>query len=623
MVSSSGALARGFLIAAPYWVGAVVLYLASFVFIGTSQLGITLHPSGLGLVLPALVAGAGGLLGAGSLRSVKNAVAVPVIRGTARAVIGVVVGIVVTALIAGAWIALESVTQANGQSPQSGVSLTPAERDLGWSLVALIPFYIGNIVCIGWSAALGGVLFSASPWHPVIYLGPIIGAIVGSLQLRRLPDRLEQGSYALAFALITGLIGIVTTPAITNGPSLLQTGWTSVLVALVVGGSAALVGPYLLGWKPIDTVANGSAMTWLVRPLLALWPREGLQPSDFIDSSPRMVIPVPRLGRTSAIVASVLVVLVAGGVFANVQLSARFSPEAAAVEYLQAQSRGDATSVWSMVSYEGSSASSTPLLSEDALRKMLTYAANTGLSNIRVRDSARQDDSNFLVNVLFTKSGQPTSIRLHVRRDTSRSNWLLYPSWRIVIPSSAVQITSFLHAGAITVDGFPTGLSDSSGRVEVIPGQHEVDLASTDIFDADHQIADAANDTSVTFKATLTSQATIAVQKAISDLFTRCASGQVIAPTNCPNSSYAFGDHQSSVHWSLVGDPTSAMQLSIADQLDTITASGQWKMHLTFDYWYDFDSAYVQHWNQDVSGYFNDTLHWNGSGFDITSQGGY
>jgi hypothetical protein len=79
-----------------------------------------------------------------------------------------------------------------------------------------------------------------------------------------------------------------------------------------------------------------------------------------------------------------------------------------------------------------------------------------------------------------------------------------------------------------------------------------------------------------------------------------------------------FGPVQCS--WNLIGDPTSGMQLSIADQLDTISATGQWKMHVSYDYSYDFDPGYVQHWDEDVNGSFDDTLRWNGSGFDITSQ---
>jgi hypothetical protein len=286
-------------------------------------------------------------------------------------------------------------------------------------------------------------------------------------------------------------------------------------------------------------------------------------------------------------------------------------------------SRDDVAAVWSTVSFEGTSITATPLLSEDALKKTLAYSANTDLKNIRISDSARQDDSNYTVTVGLTRDSHDTTMRIHVRRDNSRSNWVIYPFWKVVIPPSTIHITSFKNSGAITIDGIDSGLPDGGGAVEVIPGQHEVNLAATNIFDANTRVVDGTNDKSVTFTATLNARAGVAINQAISGLFAQCAASQQIAPANCPNSTFALGNHQVNVHWTLVGDPTSQMQLSIADAVDTITASGQWKMHVAYDYWWDFDSSYVQHWDEDVNGYFTDTLHWNGSGFDITAQSGY
>jgi hypothetical protein len=336
-------------------------------------------------------------------------------------------------------------------------------------------------------------------------------------------------------------------------------------------------------------------------------------------------VPLPslRLGRVHAVIAACLIALVAGGIAGNAQLSSRFSPDAAAVDYLVAQSHGDANLMYSMLTFEGSSATSTPLLTRDALSKMLSWGSNSDLHNIAISDSARVDDSNYLVTLQFTKAGQSKTTRLHVRRDTSRSNWVIYPAWKIVIAPSAIRITSFQHAGQLTIDGLDAGVSGTEGSVEVIPGEHDVALAATDIFEGDHQSVDAANDTNVTFTATLTVAATKAVNRAISDLFSHCAALEQVRPSECPNSTYAFGDHQSHIHWSLIGDPTAAMKLSIGDQVDTIKAQGDWKMHVSYDSWYDFDPQYVRHWDEDVSGYFDDTLHWNGSGFDIINQSGF
>lgn len=617
--STAIAVGRGLLIGAPYWVGALALYFPSQISLGNAQFGVSVSPSGFGLVIPALLVAGSGALGAWSIRSVRDPVVTSVVRGLGRATVAVVVGALATALIAGVWLGAQYLTHAPVSS--GGSSLSPAARDLGWSLLALVPFYLLNAMGIAWSATLGGVAFSDSPWHVVTYIGPAYGALMGAVQLRQRADRVEQAVFALAFAVGTGLIGAMTTPTIINGPSALPPPWTAVLVALAIGAAAAVVGPYLQSWRPVGAIVTHAPMKWVVGPLLAAWPSETVGPTDFAAGTSDIAL--PRFRRVHGIVAVALVALVAGGVVANAALSSRFSPDNAAVAYLDAQRRGDVDSVWSMVTYEATSPESTPLLSKAALKEMLTYSNNVNLSNVRVTDSARQDDSNFVVTVELTRSGQGGSLRLHVRKDTSRSNWLIYPFWKVVIAPSNVQITGFTHAGNVTVDGFDVGVSNATGSIEVIPGQHAVDMAQTDIFDGDHQLVDASSDASVTFKATLNAAASTAVRKAIGDLFTHCASAQQIEPSGCPNSTFAFGNHQSAVHWSLVGDPTSGMQLSIADQNDTITASGQWKMHVSFDYWYDFDPGYVQHWDQDVSGSFNDTLHWNGSSFDITSQSGY
>ena len=625
--SITTAIGRGLLIGLPYGACSLALYFPSFISVGSDQLGISLHPSGFALVLPALIAGLGGAFGAASVRFVSDPLAVAATRGASRAVVGVISGVLLTALIAGVWIVLESMTQTSNQGSASGTSstanLSPAARDLGWSLLALVPFYIGNLLGIIWSAALGGDLFSASPWHPVIYLGPVAGALLGALQLRRRPDRTEQAAFAIAFAIGTAAIVFLTTPAIINGPSLVPSPWTAVVVALVIAAVAALAAPYLSALRPIEATASHPPVSWLAGSVLALWPRTTASAVGYEPTSKTAALPLPRFSPIHTATGIALVAVVVTGIIGNAQLSAKFSPEGAATEYLQAVSQGDVNAVWSMVSYEGGTTTASSLLSLDALKKTLSRSANTDLSNFRVSDSARQDDSNYMVSVTVTKGEQQTTMHLHLRRDTSRSNWLIYPFWRVVIPASVVQITSFKHGGAITVDGIDSGLSDTGGTIGVIPGQHAIDLAPTDIFEGGNQLADASNDTTVTFSPTLNAQATEAVHNAIAGLFTQCAAAQSISPANCPNSTFALGNHQTNVRWTLIGDPTSQMQLSIADAVDTIMASGQWKMHVSYDYWYDFDPGYVQRWAEDINGYFGDTLHWNGSGFDVTSQSPY
>jgi hypothetical protein len=44
---------------------------------------------------------------------------------------------------------------------------------------------------------------------------------------------------------------------------------------------------------------------------------------------------------------------------------------------------------------------------------------------------------------------------------------VIYPFWKVVIPSSNLQITGFTHAGHVTIDGFDAGVTDATGSVQV------------------------------------------------------------------------------------------------------------------------------------------------------------
>lgn len=624
VLPSSGAMAaagRGFAIAIPYWIGTLALYLASFISVGSSQLGVSIHPSGLGLLLPALLVGVGGAWGALSVRPPESYLAKSLFRGLARASIAITVGVFATVVIAIVLYAVQSATGAASTSTAGSLPASPAARDLGWGLVALVPFYILNGAGLVWSAALSGVLFRDTAWSAVVFLGPTLGVLVGATRLRRVPDGVEQASFALSFGAVTLLISIAATPAIINGPSALHSPTTTVVVAVGFGAVAALVGPFLQSLRSVRTIAASPPLSWVVRPILAMWPAEKAFESGVAEVG--QTLAMPRIGRVQAIAAGGLIVLLAGGILANSQLSNRFSPEQAVLDYLDAQRRGDSDAMWLIASYESASGSGGELLSKAALTKMLDDPANKALSDIRVTDSARVDDSNYAVTVQLKRDGQDSNLSLHIRKDASRSNWLIYPAWRVVIRASRIAISSFKYAGGVTIDGFAVNMTDVSGSVEVIPGRHHAALASTDIFVGDTQIVDATTDATVSFKATLTADASNAVNTAIGGLFVHCAAVHQLNPAGCPNSAYALGDHQTNVVWSLVGDPTANMQLAIGDLPDVITANGQWTMHLSFTYWYDFDPSYVQHWTEDVNGYFTDTLHWNGSGFDITNQSGF
>jgi hypothetical protein len=172
------------------------------------------------------------------------------------------------------------------------------------------------------------------------------------------------------------------------------------------------------------------------------------------------------------------------------------------------------------------------------------------------------------------------------------------------------------------IDGIDTGISDTPSSVAVIPGVHLVQLASTDIFVGGIKQLDASGDTSVAFDPQLSGRASTALTNVIDAFFDQCAQVQQLSPAGCPNSTLPIGDHQSGISWNLAGHPSTSVKLSSGDAVETVIASGAWQMHVSYNYWASSGHSRVQHWDEDISGVFTDTLLWNGSAFDITSHSG-
>jgi len=186
-----------------------------------------------------------------------------------------------------------------------------------------------------------------------------------------------------------------------------------------------------------------------------------------------------------------------------------------------------------------------------------------------------------------------------------------------------IKITKYQHAGQLSLDGLVTGLSSETGSIAVIPGLHRLDLASTDIFASDSRVVDASVDTTVAFSAQLSSTAFGSLKQAIGVLFAQCARAQMLNPPGCPNAASPIaGYRQSRIQWTLVGDPVASMSVGAGDVIDSVIASGEWQMHVSFDYWSNSGSARVKRWDQDVTGTFSVALRWNGTDFAASTPTG-
>jgi hypothetical protein len=330
--NAGAAFMRGSAVALPYGAAAAALYVASVALVAHEQLIVSVRPSFIGVLLAAALVGLGGGLGAASVRVVNGDLASALVRAVSRATAATLIGIVLTTLVAITWIGIEILTTHSSTPSTTVVPPAPALNEVGWSFIALIPFYILNMAALAWSAALSGTLFSGSSWHPVIYVGMVSAAFVGSLYLPRRANRIERASYAGVIALETAVIAVATTPAVVNGPSLVPGAWTAVLTALVAGSAAALTGPHLVGTPVIRKFAYTPPVTWAMKPLLALWPRDPIshQAVDR-DNSPSLLMPL--LSRHVG-AAATLLILLAGTFLGASYISAGISRTATARDLL-------------------------------------------------------------------------------------------------------------------------------------------------------------------------------------------------------------------------------------------------------------------------------------------------
>jgi hypothetical protein len=183
--------------------------------------------------------------------------------------------------------------------------------------------------------------------------------------------------------------------------------------------------------------------------------------------------------------------------------------------------------MWPLMVFDASPPSaSSRFLMKDALKAMLAYSDNHNITNVSVAGSSHQNDANYTITVHLTRAGQPTTNQLHLRRDQSRSNWLVYPYWRVVVSPSVIQIKTYPHAGEVTLDGIDTGISGTPGSVDVIPGVHRLQLTPTGIFAGDTKQIDASGGASVAFDLQLSGPASAAATMTIDTFFDQCAKVQ-------------------------------------------------------------------------------------------------
>lgn len=247
---------------------------------------------------------------------------------------------------------------------------------------------------------------------------------------------------------------------------------------------------------------------------------------------------------------------------------------------------------------------------------MLKLPANSDLKNVSIKSDRVIDDSSRQITVSMTWHGTNQTQTLTVRKDPSRLHWLLYPSWRVEIPSTLIRVTLPNQAGMVSLDGIPAP-NENQTAVLAIQGFHQLTMAQTPLYDTDSQNVDATESSAtVTLKGSIRASALQLAVKA--GLSSSCDPSKY---NGCFNHTYNAPDHNFIYYFTLPGygnvdynsyvntlngDPTAGITLTVEAATAKVSVSATCNTTVTVDRTRSYN----------MKGDYSGTLTWNGSGFD-------
>lgn len=605
------------MLALPYWAIAVLLFLVSGVHGDLGLFGkFSAGPTWLGLVLPLLVVGvpavAGATIGHASL---SGEFARGLTRGAGFGLVAVLLGVVGTllgAIVAGVVNAIggNGGTIPFGNAIPSGPTPTPGTSGGSSSsaastgvlfiaagvVVGLI--YLLNGVALLWAGNLAIALTAWSLWPLVLLLG-LVGILIGAMPLRLGNGYSEQVGFAVSFGVVSFLIAEFSHPVLGTfelGP---QPG-TVFVVALLAGGVTSVGGPVI-------------AMTPVGRMALRLFPVSGvISRTESVFGAPlgsakadgfRLVWNRSvATGLAVAVVAALI--LASGGVYG----ASVTSPEAIAKSYVRGVGLNDASAVWDDVDVSGSTGATQHLTGQSDLKAMMALSENHHPRRDAIATTRTDTNGSSSTVTVSWKEGSQAQTETLVLRRAVDNRYLFFSNWRIVIVPATLSFDLPASDTKATLDGTPVAASGNTVTVSVFPGYHKVSASTSSLFEADTQTVNVSGNSTLKFSLTLTSAASSAIAKSLGDFFAKCAAATVASPAGCPQSSFDSG---SGFKWTVVGDPTSALALSI-DSSNKVHAIGHYLMLNTFR------SSFSNGLNHRFeAGPYEAVMVWNGSTMNI------
>ena len=357
---------------------------------------------------------------------------------------------------------------------------------------------------------------------------------------------------------------------------------------------------------------------------------QGQADSRVLAATPDVPLPEPdsgpprpkthrrRLVILLASVASFVVVLIAGGILANIALTQTYSPRQAVTDYFAALRNRDANGMLANATFLRGEGAYSYFFGKLAVVGMLQRSENSDIHNVRITSDRVIDDSSHAITISMTWHGTNRTETFTVRKDTGRTHFVLYPSWRVEIPSTRIQVQLPKQAGIVNLDGIPAA-TENPTSLQAIEGFHEISMSDTDLYTSDTQIVDATGaSVSATLKGTIRASALQLANEEIK----RAAEGGCDATkySGCFGHTYPAPNHN--LNWympvpgygdvpynsyviALTGDPTSGMTLTVEGDTGKVSVSGTCTSTLTIDGARKYS----------LKGTFSGTLTWTGGGF--------
>ena len=310
--------------------------------------------------------------------------------------------------------------------------------------------------------------------------------------------------------------------------------------------------------------------------------------------------------------------LAAGAILANLSLSQTYSAQRAVEDYFAAQARSDVDGMLSNATFLRGEGSYGVFFGKATLSEMMALRQNSDIHDVKVTGVQNIGGGARSVTVSMIAHGAARTQTFTVRQDPSRMNWGFYPSWRVEIPSTAIHIMLPNQAGPITVDGASPPPGANATEIQAISGFHMVRMEATSILDRADQLVDATDpNATVTMPGNVGDAALVLARAAVTDAFKNCDaakhSGCINHTYRAPNNNYiyflrlpGYGEvDYTTYQFTLAGDPTSGMKLTVESETGKVSVSGSCAVTLTADG--------GRHYN--LKGTYDGTLNWEAGDF--------